>query len=343
MTPLERSYRRLMLAYPAPYRRRHGSEIVTTLLEMSPPARRRPPLGDAVHLIATGLRQRFRLPSRRPAAWAAATLVTLVLGAAGAAAGSWLAARTYAALPGRDGFSAVSRLAGDGTGRVEQRDATPHAVTSWWSHTDDPGWTAAAARDRLAATGWTLTGVRALPGGQSYGADGRVIPMTRTVFDATRNGLHLRVFGTVSAGHRLVSVSMWPQGNDSRWPLTVAGAIIGLLAGWPLAATVAYRLRGVTAGRARLPAGLIFAALAALAVPAAACYANLGLMVRAAGDGGPPVTVHRAFTAGPFETWGWTWMVPQLSAAGLLLLALAAVAVARYGRGGEVAADPVLS
>ena len=35
---LERTYRRLMLAYPGRYRRRHGTEIVTTLLEMAAPA-----------------------------------------------------------------------------------------------------------------------------------------------------------------------------------------------------------------------------------------------------------------------------------------------------------------
>ncbi len=31
----ERHYRRLLWAYPGPYRRRHGAEIVTTLLDMA--------------------------------------------------------------------------------------------------------------------------------------------------------------------------------------------------------------------------------------------------------------------------------------------------------------------
>ncbi|MEV6847589.1 hypothetical protein [Actinoplanes sp. NPDC051411] len=337
MTRLERSYQRLMLAYPAAYRRRHAAEIVTTLVEMSPPSRQRPPVADAWHLVAAGLRQRFRLPSRRPLAWAGALMLTLVLGALGAAAGSLVAAQTGAGLPSRAGFSALSRLAADGTDRFEQRDSAPHTVPLWWSDADAPGWTPAQAQARLARAGWALTPVRPLTGGASYGPDGQPIPLTRTGFDGTRDGLHLRVSGNVTAGHALVDVSVWPADNGSRWPLTVAGAVLGLLAGWPLAATLAYRLRRVPPGQSRLAAALTGAALAAVAVPAAACYANLGLMVRAAGEGDPPVLVYRAFTAGPFETWGWTWMIAQLATAALLLgLSGAAVALADRARAGTV-------
>ena len=35
MTRRERRYRRLLLAYPGGYRRRHGDEIITTLLELA--------------------------------------------------------------------------------------------------------------------------------------------------------------------------------------------------------------------------------------------------------------------------------------------------------------------
>jgi hypothetical protein len=337
MTRLERSYRRLMLAYPAAYRHRHAAEIVTTLVEMSPAGLRRPPLADAWHLVAAGVRQRFRLPSRRPLAWAGALMLTLVLGAFGAAAGSFAAAQTFAGLPSHDGFRTVSRLAADGPDRWERRDSTPHAVPMWWSDADAPGWTPAQARDRLTRAGWTLTPVRPLTGGAAYGGDGQRIPLTRTAFDGTRDGLHLRVFGNVTAGHAVVDVSVWPQDNGSRWPSTVAGAALGLLAGWPLAAASAYRLRRVPA--ARLAAALTGLSPAALTVPAAACYANLGLMVRAAGGGDPPTMVHRAFAAGPFETWGWTWMIPQLTVAGLVL-GLSGVALARWHRGEELAAEP---
>lgn len=44
---IERHYRRLLLAYPGSCRRQHGTEIVTTLLEMAGPGRRRPAAGEA--------------------------------------------------------------------------------------------------------------------------------------------------------------------------------------------------------------------------------------------------------------------------------------------------------
>lgn len=343
MTRLERSYRRLMLAYPAAYRRRYAAEIVTTLVEMSPAGLRRPPLGDVWHLIQAGLRQRFRLPSRRPLPWVAAVLLTLVLGAFGAAAGSWVSAQTYAALPGRDDFSTVSRLAGDGIDRREQRDTTPHAAAAWWSDVDDPQWNPADAHRRLAGTGWKLTPVRALPGGESYTADDRRTPITGTAFDGTRDGLHLRVIGNVGAGHGLIQVDMWPQDNGLRRPLTLAGAVLGLLAGWPLAAPLAYRLRRVPPGQCRLATGLMGVALAVWVLPAAACYANLGLMLRATGPGDAPVLVCRAFGEGPFETWGWTWMILQLGVGGLLI-GLSGLAVALWKGAEEVAAaDPALT
>jgi len=91
-----------------------------------------------------------------PLPWIAALLVALTLGAFGAAAGSWIAAQTFADLPGHATFGAVSRLVADGSDRFEQRDATPHAVTSWFSAVDRPGWTAGPG----AARGGRLAGHR---------------------------------------------------------------------------------------------------------------------------------------------------------------------------------------
>src|SRR5690349_5611077 len=86
---LERFYQRLLHAYPRAYRHRHGAEIVTTLLEMAPPGQRRPKPAEVWHLVASGLRQRFRVPAHRPLAVLAAVLALLAGGALGAAAGSW--------------------------------------------------------------------------------------------------------------------------------------------------------------------------------------------------------------------------------------------------------------
>ncbi|MEU4421743.1 hypothetical protein AB0F81_14050 [Actinoplanes sp. NPDC024001] len=88
MSELERSYRRLLLAYPAFYRRERGLEMLTTLLDAAEPGQVRPSYGEAAHLLVMGLRFRFVPPT-----WigkVAAGLVTIwaavVLSGAGALA-----------------------------------------------------------------------------------------------------------------------------------------------------------------------------------------------------------------------------------------------------------------
>ncbi|MFG3698427.1 hypothetical protein ACGF5C_11010 [Micromonospora sp. NPDC047620] len=60
MTDLERRYLRLLLAYPADYRRTRGAEIVGTYLDLAGPGRRWPSPADAADLLRGGLRQRLR-------------------------------------------------------------------------------------------------------------------------------------------------------------------------------------------------------------------------------------------------------------------------------------------
>jgi hypothetical protein len=59
---LERRYRRLLRGYPRSYRRAHGDDLLTTLMDAAEPVRRRPTRADMVDLARGGLRQRFRLP-----------------------------------------------------------------------------------------------------------------------------------------------------------------------------------------------------------------------------------------------------------------------------------------
>jgi hypothetical protein len=61
MSSLEKKYRRLLFAYPAQYRKERGDEIVSTLLDASPPARQRPSFRDARTLIAAGVHTRVRM------------------------------------------------------------------------------------------------------------------------------------------------------------------------------------------------------------------------------------------------------------------------------------------
>ncbi|PZG36777.1 hypothetical protein C1I98_26455 [Spongiactinospora gelatinilytica] len=67
--PLERRYRRMLLAYPRGYRAGHGEELIATLLATAEPHRSTPPLTEAVALLAGGLRTRAVQAARGPA-WA---------------------------------------------------------------------------------------------------------------------------------------------------------------------------------------------------------------------------------------------------------------------------------
>lgn len=58
MTALERRYRRLLLAYPRPYRAAHGDELLDVLLESTGPGRKVPPLREAWGLLTGGVRSR---------------------------------------------------------------------------------------------------------------------------------------------------------------------------------------------------------------------------------------------------------------------------------------------
>ncbi|HEX2313185.1 MAG TPA: hypothetical protein VHJ17_05605, partial [Thermomonospora sp.] len=67
-TPLERSYRLLLRAYPAGYRARHGAEMLGMLMEISGP-RRLPPPRETWALLGGGLATRARRAVERPGAW----------------------------------------------------------------------------------------------------------------------------------------------------------------------------------------------------------------------------------------------------------------------------------
>ncbi|MFG1994403.1 hypothetical protein ACGFJ7_30965 [Actinoplanes sp. NPDC048988] len=92
------TYKALLVAYPACLRRKHGPELIETMLEMAGPGGA-PARADRRRLVLDGLRERFRPPVHRPLA-RAAVVVSLLIGAAlGAAAGSGLATLAYAPRP----------------------------------------------------------------------------------------------------------------------------------------------------------------------------------------------------------------------------------------------------
>jgi len=75
---LEKSYRRLLRCFPAPYRRRHEEEIVGVLMAAAQPGQRRPGARESLDLLWSALKIRIRMATRRADSqpWAAALALT---------------------------------------------------------------------------------------------------------------------------------------------------------------------------------------------------------------------------------------------------------------------------
>lgn len=324
---LEHHYRKLLLAYPGRYRRRYGTEMVTTLLEMAAPGQRHPTLGEALHLLGSGMRQRLRLPTSRPVAVIAAVLVALTMGAFGAAAGSWVGAQTFADLPGDAAIASLAqRASGAADDPVQSRFASAWRGEAISTTTEVGGsWDVEQARQRLAVDGWSVSGITPL-GGQatSYNPDTKSfvnLPMRNSMFSARSGGLTLQVSGFLTAEHGTVHVDVWAQSTPVFLPLIVMGALIGLIAGWLITAALAYRIVAAPAERRRACAGLWAVALIALALPAAALYGNVMRAFHYHGDVGPVFIVHSAFTPGAYYPFGPTWQILALTIAGAVVAA----------------------
>ncbi|MEV4710380.1 hypothetical protein [Micromonospora sp. NPDC049374] len=338
---LERGYRRLLLAYPRRHRRRHGTEVVTTLLEMAEPGQRRPRASEALHLIVSGLRLRFRLPAGRPFMAIAALLTALNMGGFGAAAGSWLGAQTFADLPDEAGMVRLTQQAGAGGAENRFYSTSPWtAARAFASGPVDGIWDAEQIRQRFVADGWSVSGLSPSSGGQGiFHDDGSItyVPLHGARFTAKSNGLVLHIDGSTptdpdfvatSLGH--VDVNVRPERTAAFLPLVVVGTAAGLLAGWLVAAAFAYRMAAAPPGR-RHAAALWGAALVALALPAVALYGNVMRVFRDSSvHEGSPLTVHSAFTPGEYYPFGPQWLVLGLTVAGLVVV-VAAILTARPG------------
>ncbi|GAB3850625.1 hypothetical protein GCM10027610_075880 [Dactylosporangium cerinum] len=242
VTALERRYRRLLLAYPAAYRRRHGDELITTLLDAAGTDRVRPGRRDTVDLLRGGLRQRFRLPVGK-APVAAAVFAAFVSGALGAGIGSFLG---WCTTPPLRVDAGVAQIAGLAIGepyvggfsrddRWQFRAVKVEAVDPRYI----PGWTSASAADRFTTAGWTVE------------------PTGTSAFTARRGTLRAWVTGPLPAADHPAGVVIWPDPSAGPvsvviWPAepaavtagVVTGWLTGAVAGWLLVAWVAYQLRG---------------------------------------------------------------------------------------------------
>ncbi|MFU8873768.1 hypothetical protein [Micromonospora sp. SL4-19] len=315
---LEGWYRCLMLAYPRGYRRSHGEELVTILLDAVPPGRARPTFREVVDLLRGGLRQRFRLPVGK-APLVVAVLTALIVGAFGSAAGAWLGWRAAAPLPADPAARSITTMALgqpyiDTFYRNEGLLESGHTMMTY-APVRTAAWSAADARARFA--GWRIE-----PGGNDW-------------FAATQGGLRVRVFG-----HDGVVDVVFYQVEPPWVPIaTAAGWLAGAVSGWLLVGWAWYAARGsgprpriavqTTNGTLRWSPPLYRAALgllsavglAALARPAVATYDELLALYAEPVDPWAP----------KLPSWSWYTWYAHLTMAGMIALTLA-VAVAAAAR-----------
>ncbi|KUL29620.1 hypothetical protein [Actinoplanes awajinensis] len=329
---LERRYRWLLLAFPRAYREHRGVEMLTTYLDLAAAGGGRLGRRESAHLILCGLRQRFRLPARRPLAWVGALLAAVVLGAFGAAAGTWTGWQTATAIPAdgnlRDLNAAASGITAPTLVAVYPDDSSAIQGPSALARTFGPSdYSAERIRAALTADGWRITSFRDEAGAtMAFPSDTAVdmvsIPTTFVYYTAVKDGLKLSGSGDVVTGTELglagqtsFGTMVWPVEAAAVRPLTLAGALAGALAGWLLAAAFARRMRADDRRRRWSATVLCAAGFAAVAVPAYRLYWD-AYQVLAYAHGSPePYVVYSPTISFP---------IPAYAALGLL----AALAVA---------------
>ncbi|RSM64747.1 hypothetical protein DMB66_19085 [Actinoplanes sp. ATCC 53533] len=251
--------RALLAAYPARLRRKHGAELIETLIEMAGPGR--PTRTEKGWLVFDGLRERFRPPTRRPLALIAAVLALLIGGALGAAAGSWLGTFGYAVLPDA-GALGQRVLPQTGDDPVWGNSDNYFSVSGALPSGANAYQVAEQTRQKLAAEGWQT--------GPLLSGDGSDGILANVHFTAQTGEVQLDVYAYPDAnGAQVISISGWPQRPAAYVPLTVAGALLGLAAGWLIGVALAHRIQA--ARRPRRSAILTTTGLA-LAIPSAAGF-----------------------------------------------------------------------
>ncbi|MEV4348595.1 hypothetical protein AB0J83_29410 [Actinoplanes sp. NPDC049596] len=311
------SYKTLLAAYPARLRRKHGPELIETMLEMAGPGGR-PARADQRRLVLDGLRERFRPPARRPFALVAVVIALLIGGALGAAVGSWLGTFGYAALPGPEAFGF---------------DRGFNSEHYFWAQGSIPAGTdaqqaAEQMHEKLTTDGWTV--------GPIISEDGRI---ANTHFAAESAGVRVDVYAYPLITS--VDVTGWPQRPASYLPLTIAGTLLGLVAGWLAGVALAHRIR---AARHPAPSAALAIAGLLLVIPSAAGFvASLLRYLTVADPQGTGELVHsHGFAFGPTidllraHNMGEGWLLTpsdfqQLPLWGFALIAIAAL-VARPTR-----------
>jgi hypothetical protein len=158
------------------------------------------------------------------------------------------------------------------------------------------------------------------------------------VFDATRDGVRMRVAGFVAPDASAVSVDFSPAEPAAALPATITGGLLALLVAWPLAAAAASRMRLLPVGRRRLVTALYDLAMAALVLPASAAAILAARSTQL--SGGLVHAVQDGVNASPYWVSATPRLLVPLSVAGLAL-AVAGRVIAGLRPPAEPVADPV--
>jgi hypothetical protein len=275
------------------------------------------------------------LPARRPPAVVGALLATLILAGFGAAAGSWLGWRGAGDLPDDAALSELTTalVGSPPEGRYGRSSGGPWFSTMMSADADN-----SAQRRSVAEVNavFTARGWRVGIDGSPYGVES-VTPLPSVELDTTssgsgpvpthllrtqadKDGVRVQVDVFSTPDHSNVSLFGAATEPAATRPLVVAGSVAGGLAGWMLAAAVAYRSR-----RRRWTAALAFTSLLVLVLPALAVYGNVLRLFRTGTNDFVPFVVHAAFTPGTTDSqyypFGPPWLVTGLTIAGGLLAA----------------------
>ncbi|MEU4237490.1 hypothetical protein [Actinoplanes sp. NPDC026619] len=322
----ERRCERLLRAYPRSYRNHRGAEMVTTLLDMAE-AGRRPSRGLAVHLVLCGLRERFRPPARQPLVWAGALLAAVLLGGFGAAAGTWAGWQTAASVPSDSELRALNAaLTGMPAPAAVYREAsamkTPNALVRADGTSD---YSAERVRAALVADGWRITSFEERTGYVLGNFTDDIekaerIPMKSVSYTATRGGLKLQGDGdAIVNGDVMYGTEVWPRETAAVRPLTVAGVVAGVVAGWLLAVAFAFRMRDSGRRRGWAARAMSAVALAAAIVPGYSLYRDAYQVMLYAHGSPYPYIVYSPSDVIALQPW---------TAVSLAALAAAVIAVA---------------
>jgi hypothetical protein len=326
----QNSHGPLLIAVPARLRRKHGAELIETMHEMAGPEGAATS-GDKWRLVLDGLRERFRPPARRPFALIAVA-VALIVGALGAAGGSWLGTFAHAAMPDA---TSVAQQAFPTTAGLEAGNANDYL----WTAVDLPAGTDSRqavdeSRRKLAAEGWAVGLIRS----------STLVPSD--YFTAVKDGVQIqvKVDSGGTGGVDTEGITGFPERQASFIALTVAGALLGLLAGWLIGVALAHRIQ---ASRRLKTSTLLTTAGLALVIPSAVTFVASLVRYLATDDLiGDHGSVHlEGFSFGPtidllgalHQGTGWTLTAETLQPLpfwGFGLIAVAAI-LARPRRPGE--------